>query len=364
MNRITFYILIVIFLLCSCKKNPQKSDNATIKPQDTTSSRLEPDLITEINKDNTKGWIKRSLHNDHVINIITNNKNELAASLSQDGILSIWQTTNGKDIYSLDLDKTLQVSQFAFSHNGKYLVTIAASLEYDPESPKANGGYRIDSINVSLWQSVNGKLIKEYIINQDEPPHGIGFTLDDNFLLVRNLDRIQTYDIESGQLTRESHPYTDGDFSPQSNYSVCPAYHRSIGVWNIPKDTLLFEIKTGRDFTRTVSFPYDEKFLVSTGQDDSTLKIWEMPTGTLLKTIRLEVPQVGCGNISPSGKYFAGGSITGEVNIWDLSNGKIIQTYNDYHFYIWSVAWSPDEKQVFVGYQDGTIIGLNRNKPD
>jgi WD40 repeat protein len=86
-----------------------------------------------------------------------------------------------------------------------------------------------------------------------------------------------------------------------------------------------------------------------------------MKAGNLIKTIPLHTDQINCGCISPSGKYYAGGSNTGEINIWELSNSNIIQTFKDNASNVCCITWSPDEKLVFSGCSTGKIIAI-KNK--
>ena len=88
------------------------------------------------------------------------------------------------------------------------------------------------------------------------------------------------------------------------------------------------------------------------------LKVWEMPQGKLQRSFRMDVPPVHCGSVSPSGRYFAGGSITGDLNVWGLDSGRIVQSFHLNAGYIRTVAWSPDESLIFMGFLDGTIIAL------
>ncbi|MDD8019063.1 MAG: hypothetical protein PHP42_11865 [Bacteroidota bacterium] len=298
----------------------------------------------------------------HVSNICSNGQNKLSASVSQDGKAYIWETASGKNIYSLQYDDNLQIHNLVFSHNGKYIVTIASRMIYDPGSSRGN--YYTDSINVSLWDAYKGEWLKEYFFDQEERPSGVGFTIDDKNLLVTNNDRIQTYNVQTGKLIRESRPYTYGTISPKSKYSVESSFHDNgdVAVWNILKDTIQFIRNAHNGFTRTVSFSDDESILVSSGQDDGMLKVWKMPEGKLQNSFNMNVPQVHYGCVSPSGKYFVGGSITGEINVWELESGRVVQTFMKYPCYISSIAWSSDETLIFAGFLDGTVIALRNIK--
>jgi WD40 repeat protein len=310
--------------------------------------------------DTKDGEHTRSLttHNGPVEKIESNARNGLSASLSQDGRICVWETATGKDAYTLSYFDNLLMQNLTFSHDGKYIVTFASRTVYDPGSPKGN--YHTDEVNASLWDAGSGEWIREYPFGPDDWISNLGFTRDDKGLLVSIGDNIQKYDIATGKLVSESRPHTTGRISPQSTYSVAFAYPNNgdIAVWNLSRDTLEFIRNAHPGFTRTVSVSDDETILVSSGQEDQKVKVWEMPQGKLRNEFRMNVPQVHPGCVSPSGKYFAGGSVTGAVSIWDLKSGRLLQSFNDYPCYLWSVAWSPDEKLIFGGFNDGTIIAV------
>jgi WD40 repeat protein len=135
----------------------------------------------------------------------------------------------------------------------------------------------------------------------------------------------------------------------------------NILVWDLQKERQLFKVQAHQGFTRTISWPFDEKILVTTGQSDNCIKVWEIPSGKLLKTVRLDVEEVHYGSVSPTGKYFAGSGKNGTVTIWDLESEKRIRSYTGYPSYIWSIAWSADEKLVYSGHRDGTIVAWETN---
>jgi len=135
----------------------------------------------------------------------------------------------------------------------------------------------------------------------------------------------------------------------------------NILVWDLQKERQLFKVQAHQGFTRTISWPFDEKILVTTGQSDNCIKVWEIPSGKLLKTVRLDVEEVHDGGVSPTGKYFAGSGKNGTVTIWDLESEKRLRSYSGYPSYIWSIAWSADEKLVYSGHHDGTIIAWQTN---
>ncbi len=296
-------------------------------------------------------------HHGSVRKIISNSKNKLLISLAPKKIYA-WNSETGKNVYNINFDN-MDINDASFSHNGKYLATIASRTIYAYDTSY------IDSVNVSVWYAQNGKLFKNIRFNKSSIPSCLNFTENDKELLIANADTIQKYEIYKGKLLKKIHFKTDWgvSISPNGNY-IINFYNNKPGVfqlWNIAKNTTLFSVTARNKFLKLVSFSQNEEILVTMGQDDDTLKVWENPNGRLIKTIGMNVQKVSYGTVSPDGKYFAGGSINGSINIWDLKSGKIIQSYTEYLCPIGAISWSSDGKCVLAGYQDGTIISLNTN---
>jgi WD40 repeat protein len=301
-------------------------------------------------------------HIGDVKQIITDEQNQNSASLSSNGKVLVWSTSNGKTLWNLQIPD-LSMSYMTFSHDGKYLATYATRTVYDPES--AQGNYHIDSVNLALWNMHTGSLDRDYNIGLNEPP-GLTFSKDDKNLITVGGTVLKTWDINSEKILQEDKLPQYGGFdvfSPNTNYLIDANYDRAgrIAVWDIGKKTLAYTLYAHSGYTRTASFSKDEKILVSTGQDDKNLKVWGLPDGKMLKTFNLDIPQIRCGSVSPSGRYYAGGNINGLVTIWNLADGKKVRSYDDYQCDVFSMKWSPDEKLVFSGHRDGTIIAWRPN---
>ncbi len=59
---------------------------------------------------------------------------------------------------------------------------------------------------------------------------------------------------------------------------------------------------------------------------------------------------------SPDGKSIASGSWDKTIKLWEVSTGKLIKTLTGHNEYVESVAFSPDGKTMASGSQDKTIM--------
>jgi|GEM_PF-452304 len=80
-------------------------------------------------------------------------------------------------------------------------------------------------------------------------------------------------------------------------------------------------------YTNAVEFLPGGKYIL-TGNGDGTVKLWETETGREVKTFRCD-DDVSHIDVSSDGKYFVSGDMNfvKNINIWDVSSGKIIRTF-------------------------------------
>ncbi len=110
----------------------------------------------------------------------------------------------------------------------------------------------------------------------------------------------------------------------------------------------------------SVAFSPDGKILAS-GSWDYTIRLWNVNTGELLKTLIGHENCVSSVAFSPDGKILASGSWDHSIRIWDVDTGNHIHTpvRKDTGVAHWdrvrSVAFSPDGQILVVGSHDKSI---------
>jgi len=134
-----------------------------------------------------------------------------------------------------------------------------------------------------------------------------------------------------------------------------------------PKEPIL-KIETGMHIAviKRIGIDKAERYLV-TGSDDKTIKVWELKTGRLIKTLR---PPIGSGYegkisavaISPDGRHIAAGGWTGwewdneaSIYIFDLSTGQIIKRLSGLPNVINHLTYSKDGRYLAAGLGNGGI---------
>lgn len=98
-------------------------------------------------------------------------------------------------------------------------------------------------------------------------------------------------------------------------------------------------------------------------QDGTSIKLWDLTTGTELQTINIPEGGIRAAAFSRDSKLLATGHLSGAIKFWDLSSGeeRLIDSLNfagflSYnHLSITSLAFSPDGTKLASGHVDNAI---------
>jgi len=140
------------------------------------------------------------------------------------------------------------------------------------------------------------------------------------------------------------------------------------GLWGceeVPRGDLIpeFETLSNSQFqsfqrledvgVKSIRISPDGQMIVS-GGDDDTVKIWDLETGELQKTLWGHDGPVQSVDISPDGQTIASGSWDNTIKLWDLATGELQQTLTGHNNNVMSIAISPDGETLASGTSDIT----------
>ena len=94
---------------------------------------------------------------------------------------------------------------------------------------------------------------------------------------------------------------------------------------------------------------------------DDTLKLWDMKTGKLIRTLSAPGGEVLSGVFMPDGHTALSGSEDGSLRVWNLTDGSITRTFTGHKAGVQSVAVSSDGATALSGSEDETLKLWNLN---
>ncbi len=128
-------------------------------------------------------------------------------------------------------------------------------------------------------------------------------------------------------------------------------FPNSLPMFN-PNPGLLRTIEGHASGGKSLDICFNGRIVVS-GGTDKELKVWDIHSGRLIKSLKGEHEYIFSVSITPDGKYAVTGSKT--VRLWDLDNNKCLREFKGHDHYIMSVVISFDGSTIISGSWDKTI---------
>jgi WD40 repeat protein len=159
--------------------------------------------------------------------------------------------------------------------------------------------------------------------------------------------------------------------SPDNQLVVSASRDETVRVWNLHSGRLVRTLKGHTDWVRAVAVSPDNQLVVS-GDDDETVRVWELHSGRLVRTLKGHTgwgrykllfgrlvrilkddtdsmsASVNAVAVSPDNQLIVSGDDE-TVRVWELHSGRLVRTLQDHAGWVQAVAVSPDNQLVVSG---------------
>jgi WD40 repeat protein len=143
-------------------------------------------------------------------------------------------------------------------------------------------------------------------------------------------------------------------FSPDGHLVASASSDHTVKLWEVETGRLIKTLSGHSDDVRGVSFSPDSRLLAS-ASSDHTVKVWQVENGSLIKTLEGHSNWINGVSFSPDSRILASASSDNTVNLWQVKTGTLIKILEGHSDWINSVSFSPDSRFLASASSDYTV---------
>ncbi|MEM7553917.1 MAG: WD40 repeat domain-containing protein [Cyanobacteria bacterium P01_A01_bin.84] len=143
-------------------------------------------------------------------------------------------------------------------------------------------------------------------------------------------------------------------FTSDGKTLVSGSFDHTIKVWNLKTGKMVRTLDFHKDGVNSVVLTPDAKLLVSAGgaaqtNTDTKIKVWDLNQGKLVRTLKGHKMGVKSLLILPDGQTLISASYDKTIKVWNLRTGKLLRTLIGHKAWVKTLALSPDGKILASG---------------
>jgi WD40 repeat protein len=183
----------------------------------------------------------------------------------------------------------------------------------------------------------------------------LGLMLLSGLLVVEEASAQDRYKVEIVRTFPHAGAISTVAFSPNGALALSGSNDNTMKLWDVATGTLVRTFVGHSNWVHSVAFSPDGTRVLS-GSRDKTVKLWDAATGALVRTFNGHSREVLSVAFSPDGSRVLSGSIDKTMRLWDAATGATLRTFKGHSAEVTSVAFSPDgTRALSSGSYDKTM---------
>ena len=317
-------------------------------------------------------------HKEGIESIAFSPNGHLIASASLDGSVKLWEIgTTVRLLHSFEGESNPLYSA-AFSPDSRFVAAAGADKTiriWDITSERlerslkgvariysiafSSDGHRIVSggIGLGVWDTNTGQLIQTLGQSLVDSTGSVNFSPDGQYLITtgHSVGINMVWDSSSGQFQHKfcgiGAPQERPQFLPNGR-EVVESGKAILRIFDHTSGKQLFAAdRVSTDIIQTVVSP-DGRWIVEL--DGQAVDVWDIDGRQLAYKLNGNSKLFAIA-VSPNSKNVAVGDNEGEIRIWELSTGKLLQTFQGHSGRVGSIGYSADSAEIVSGAEDGAI---------
>ncbi len=290
-----------------------------------------------------------------------------------DRTVRIWDVETGENILTID-PKSGFIRDVEFSPDGR---TVAStSWDFD------NGG------TARIYDAKSGLELRRFFAHRDVITN-IEFSPDGTQLVTASWDKsVRFWDIDKSIEVKSYVDFAeriiDIEFTPDGEYlliglgnvgdnAITTAEDNpsdtSMILWDLQNRTQVQVFSGHDDWTWTTDISPDGMLTASgsgplrisetSGDVDTTVRIWDIETGEVIQTLSGHTDTVDSVKFTQDGAYLLSASWDGTIKQWDVITGQLLQTYEGHDGKVYMIDLLANGEEFISASADGTLKRWN-----
>ena len=144
-------------------------------------------------------------------------------------------------------------------------------------------------------------------------------------------------------------------FSTDNSLMATASGDKTIKIWEIPSGKMVKTLSGHTDGVLALRFINNDKFIVSIGEDKA-VNLWNIDSAKIVYNKKDHVKAIRALDVSLDDKWIATGGADREILLRDATTGNVVKKLFAHENWIRTLAFSPDSKVLASGGDDKKII--------